>query len=303
MRGTFDSTSLRLFVAVCEHGSIARAAADEALVPSALSKRMAALEAQAGVALLRRQRRGVLPTPAGEALLRQAREVLATMDRMHAEMSSFGRGVQGSVHVLASPSVLAERLPDDVGSFLAGQAAIRVSLAERASLEVVRLVREGAADLGVIWDQAELHGLHALPYGSDRLCVALAPQHPLARRPKLRFEETLAHDLIGVVPGGLVDTLVRRQAALLGRLPAQRIQVSGIDTACRIVAAGLGLAILPREAAAPHAGAGQLRLVPLDEGWALRRFAIVSRPDPLCSPSARLLAEHLRACAQGRERV
>ena len=128
-----DSTSLRLFVAVCEHASIARAAADEALVPSALSKRIAALEADAGVTLLRRQRRGVLPTPAGEALLRQAREVLAALDRMRAEMGSFGRGVQGSVHVLASPSVLAERLPDDVGRFLAAQPAIRVTLAERAS--------------------------------------------------------------------------------------------------------------------------------------------------------------------------
>ena len=294
-----DSTSLRLFVAVCEHGSIARAAADEALVPSALSKRIAALEADAGVTLLRRQRRGVLPTPAGEALLRQAREVLAALDRMRAEMGSFGRGVQGSVHVLASPSVLAERLPDDVAGFLAAQPAIRVTLAERASNEAVRLVREGAADLGVIWDQADLQGLQALPYGSDRLCVALAPAHPLARRPKLRFDETLEHDSVGVVPGGLVDTLIRRQAALRGRLPAQRIQVSGVDTACRIVAAGLGLAILPREAAAPHAGAGRLRLVPLDEAWATRRFVVVSRPDPLCSSSARLLAGHLRGCAEG----
>jgi DNA-binding transcriptional LysR family regulator len=288
-----DATSLHLFVAVCEHGSIARAAAQAALVPSALSKRIAALEVEAGVPLLQRQRRGVVPTPAGEALLRQAREVLAAMDRMRVELGSFGRGVQGSVHVLASPSVLAERLPDDIATFLAAQSGIRVTLAERSSQDIVRRLHEGAADIGVMWDQVDLSGLQVLPYGSDRLCVALAPSHALARRPRVRFEETLDHDSVGVVPGGLVDTLVRRQAALLGRLPAQRIQVTSVDAACRIVAAGLGLAILPREAVAPHAGAGRLRLVKLDEPWVVRRFVLASRPAPLVSASARLLLDHL----------
>lgn len=298
MAKPLDATSLHLFVTVCEQGSIARAAKQEALVPSALSKRIAALEAETGVPLLRRQRRGVVPTPAGEALLRQAREVLSALDRMRAELGSFGQGVQGSVHVMASPSVLAERLPDDVARFLAVQPAIRVTLAEHPSTDIVRMVRDGAADLGVIWDRADLSGLQVLPYGSDRLCVVLPPSHVLARRPRLRFEETLDHESVGVVPGGLVDTLIRRQAALLGRLPAHRIQVSSVDTACRIVGAGLGLAILPREVAAPHAGAGRLSLVPLADAWAVRRFVIASRPEPLLSASARLMAAHLQAAGR-----
>lgn len=90
-----------------------------------------------------------------------------------------------------------------------------------------------------------------------------------------------------------MDQLLRRQAALIGRLPSHRIQVSSIDAACRIVAAGLGLALLPREVAVPHAGAGRLALVPLSEAWAQRRFVIAMRPPPLQSASARLLAEHL----------
>ena len=102
---------------------------------------------------------------------------------------------------------------------------------------------------------------------------------------------------IGVAPGGLMETLLRRQAALLGRLPAQRIQVSSLDAACRIVAAGLGLAILPREAAAPHADAGRLSLVPLLDGWAQRQFVLATRPEPLLSASARLLLGHLRQVA------
>jgi DNA-binding transcriptional LysR family regulator len=293
-----DPVSLQHFIAVCEEGSMARAAEREALVASALSKRIAALEAEVGVPLLLRRARGVAPTPAGEALLARAREVLSALERMRGELGAFGQGVQGSVRVLASPSVLAEKLPEDIGRFLSQHPGLSISLDERTSPEIVRSLREGAADLGVLWDFAELSGLHLLPYRSDHLCVAMAPHHPLARRPMLSYADTLDQVSVGVAPGGLMDQLLRRQAALIGRLPAHRIQVSSIDAACRIVAAGLGLAVLPREVAVPHAGAGRLALVPLAEAWAVRRFVVATRPQPLQSASARLLAVHLQAAAE-----
>jgi DNA-binding transcriptional LysR family regulator len=292
-----DPVSLQHFVAVCEEGSIARAGEREALVASALSKRIAALETEFGVPLLLRRRRGVEPTPAGEALLSRAREVLSALQRVRGELDAFGQGAQGSVRVLASPSVLAERLPDDIANFVAQHGGVRVSLDERTSPDIVRSLREGAADVGVLWDVADLDGLRTLPYRSDHLCVAMAPTHPLARRPRLSYAETLDQVSVGVAPGGLMDQLMRRQAALLGRVPAHRIQVSSIDAACRIVAAGLGLAVLPREVTVPHAGVGRLALVPLADAWAERRFVIATRPPPLASARARLLAEHLRDAA------
>src|SRR3954452_19117303 len=99
MPKSFDPVTLRLFVAVCEERNIARAAAREALVPSAVSKRIAVIEQDIGASLLVRGRRGIQPTAAGEALLRQARDVLAQMERMHAELSEFATGVHGSVRV------------------------------------------------------------------------------------------------------------------------------------------------------------------------------------------------------------
>src|SRR5262245_3759364 len=154
-RTTFDPVTLRLFVAVCEERNIARAAEREAIVASAVSKRIAAIEADIGTPLLVRGRRGIEPTGAGQSLLRLSREVLATMARMHAELSEFASGVQGSVRVVASPSVLAEKLPEDIGRFLARYQAVRVSLDEQVSHELLRTVREGAADLGVVWDAAD----------------------------------------------------------------------------------------------------------------------------------------------------
>jgi DNA-binding transcriptional LysR family regulator len=298
MTRPLDPVSLQLFVAVCEEGNIARAAARESLVASALSKRIAALEVDVGVALLTRRRRGVEPTPAGQALLVRAREVLAGLDRMRSELGAYGQGEQGSVRVLASPSALAEHLPDDVAAFVDQHPRIRISLDERTSPEIVRGVREGTADLGVLWDLiVDLFGLQVLPYRSDRLVVVMATDHALARRPRLHFAETLDQPAINVSPGGQMDQLLRRHAALMGRLPAHRMQVSSLDAACRLVGAGLGLAILPREAVTPHAGGGRLVFVPLAETWAVRRFVVVARAAPLTSASASLLARHLEQAA------
>src|SRR5947209_5620261 len=138
MHRPIDPVSLQHFVAVCEEGSIARAAERESLVASALSKRIAALEAEVGVALLVRNRRGIEPTPAGQALLGRAREVLAGLERLRVELGGFGAGVQGSVRVLASPSALAEQLPDDIAAFLDAHPAIRIGLDERMSPDIVR---------------------------------------------------------------------------------------------------------------------------------------------------------------------
>jgi DNA-binding transcriptional LysR family regulator len=297
MARPLDPLLLQTFVAVCEEGSIARAAGRAALVASALSKRVLALEQEVGVPLLERRSNGVTPTPAGEALLARAREVLAQLERVRAELGEFGAGAQGSVRVLASPSVLAEQLPEDIAAFLRRHPALRVSLDERRGPDLLRSVREGAADLGVLWDHADTAGLHCTPYRSDRLCVVMAASHPLARRPSLTFAETLDEPAIGISPGGLLDQMLRRQAALLGRTPMYRMQVSSMDAACRLIAAGLGLGLLPREVPVSLAGAGRLALVPLAEDWAQRRFVVVTRPAPLRSAAARLLAEFLRDVA------
>jgi DNA-binding transcriptional LysR family regulator len=295
---SFDPITLRLFIAVCEEGNIARAAERESLVASALSKRIAAIEADIGTPLLVRGRRGITPTAAGQALLRQAREVLSAMARMQAELSEFAAGVQGSVRVVAAPSVLAERLADDIGRFLEAHPQVRVTLDERVSPEIVRAVREGAADLGVLWDASDLAGLQTAPYRHDRLCVAMLASHPLARRKRLSYAEAIDHVTVGVAPGGMMDILLRREAARLGKTPVHRVQVSGMDAAARIVAAGLGPAVLPREAVVDHASAAAMVLVPLADAWAERRFVVVTRADGSAPAATRALAQHLERLAR-----
>lgn len=296
-----DPTSLRLFVAVCETRSIAAAAARESLVASAVSKRIAAVERDLGVMLLVRGRRGVVPTDAGEVLLRQAREVIGALERLRSELGEFGTGVQGSVRVIASLSALAEALPDDIADFLARHAAVRVSVDESVSSRILRALRDGSADIGVLWDAADFTGLRAIPYRRDRLCAIVRPDHPLAAHRRVRYALTLEHPAIGVAPGGMMEALLRREAARQGRAVGHRIQVASIDAALRIVAAGLGLAILPREATALYADAAGLVSVPLAEPWAERQLVLCTRAGPSPPTAVRLLVEHLslRAASSG----
>lgn len=296
----FDPVSLQLFVAVCEEGSIARAAERQAIVPSAVSKRLSALERDAGIQLLERRRRGVAVTPAGEALWRYARELLQTMDRIQAELGEYSKGVQGHVRVFASMSAIAEFLPEDIGIFLRKHARVRISLEEHVSSDVVRGVADGRVDLGVCWDAVDLRGLQTFPYRRDHLAVIAHPEHPLAMRKSVLFEDTIDFEHVDIVAGSIMTAVQQRHAALAGKTMRYRIQVSTVDAACRIVAANLAVAIVPREGAGTLQQALKLKIIPLSNAWARRQFIVCVRDTAALTVPARLMLESL--CSRQRAR-
>jgi DNA-binding transcriptional LysR family regulator len=297
----FDPVSLRLFVAVCDERNIARAAEREAIAPSAVSKRISAMEAETGTQLLRRGRRGVMTTAAGEVLLRYARELLLSMDRAHAEIGALAAGVQGHVRVFASLSAIAEFVPEDIGAFVRRYEKVRVSLDERVSSEVIRGVEEGRADIGICWDAADRRRLEAVPYKRDHLAVVVPTRHPLAARRTVAFEDTLQFEHVEILAGSIVRQMQQRYAAASGKSVRSRIQVTTFDAACRIVAAGLALAIVPLEVMAPFEQALGLKTVPLADTWARRRFVACVRDKAALSLAAQMLLESLEAAGGSSE--
>ena len=296
-----DLTSLRLFVAVCETRNIARAAELQHIVPSAISKRIAQLESTVGNVLIERKRRGVVPTGAGEILLEHARAMLASADRVARDMSAYGKGIKGQVRVLATVSSIAEFLPDDIADFLQqpDHRDIRIDIEEALSRDLVRGIREGLAPVGVCWDAADLEGLQTRSYRKDQLAVVAHPSHPLARRKRCSFEETLDFDHVGLPASTAVHTMLARAAAIIGRPLSYRAVVTTFDASLRCVRANLGIAVVPREVAGPMAGTYGLKLVSLSDDWARRRFAICFHDEKQLSPAARLLVAHLEQLAGG----
>lgn len=294
-----DLTSLQLFVAVCELGSIGKAAEREFIAASAVSKRLSDLEATLETPLLYRHARGVKLTPAGESLLHHARSVLFSLEKMQGELSEYTDGVRGHVRVHASISAVVQFLPEDLGAFIREHPGVKIDLEEHLSTEVIRAVQEGAADLGICnpavpGDPAV--GLQTLPYREDRL-VAVAPRgHTLVEgRTELAFIDTLEHDHVGLEANSSIYLAMRDEAARAGRTIRLRIHVAGMDAMCRMIANGLGVGVMPERAFELLNGNGALACAPLSDDWARRRIALVARDFSTLPVTARALVEHLRA--------
>lgn len=292
-----DLLSLKLFAAVCEQRSIARAAEREHIAASAVSKRISDLEGQLKSPLFRRTPKGLELTPSAHVLLRHARIVLRDLAQMESELADHAKGVCGQIRVCASVSTIVQHLPHDLQEFLAAHESIRIELEEGTSQEVVQAVAANMADIGIFGGCRPVPGLRVYPYRSDRLVVLIPTDHRFRGRARIRFAELIDDDLVGPQAGSFLDSLIQRAAADLDHPLNLRVRVNGFETVCSMVAARLGVGFAPEHCAAHYVAAGQVEMVTLDEEWATRRWKICVREDE-ASPPVRLLIEHLNPAAR-----
>ncbi|MGS5088440.1 LysR substrate-binding domain-containing protein [Hydrogenophaga sp. A37] len=290
-----DLTSLQLFVAVCERGSIGKAAEQEFMAASAVSKRLSDLESTVGTALLYRHARGASPTPAGQSLLHHARSVLFSLDKMQGELSEYADGVRGHVRVHANISAIVQFLPEDLGSFIRQHDAIKIDLEEHLSTEVMRAVQEGAADLGICHTgpAGQSTDLQICPYRKDHLALVVPHQHPLAERSLLAFADSLDWDHVGLHANSSIYLAMHAAATAVGRGIRLRIRVTGLDAMCRMIHNGLGVGLMPQRAFELMHGVGELTCIPLTDAWATRQIDLVARDFSTLPVTARLLVKHL----------
>ncbi len=294
-----DLTTLQLFVAVCELGSISRAAEREFIAASAVSKRLSDLEATLDTALLYRHARGVDLTPAGESLLHHARSVLYSLEKMQGELSEYADGVRGHVRVHANISAIVQYLPEDLGAFTAEHDAIKIDLEEHLSSEVLRAVHEGAADLGICHLADGASELQSLPYHHDRLALIVPAGHALCAESAIDFIASLDFDQVGLHANSSIYTAMHRAAQAADRPIRLRIRVTGLDAMCRMINNGLGVGVMPLAAFAlmgggTGGGIGHgLRAIALNDDWATRQIRLVARDFSTLPVAARTLVNHL----------
>ena len=291
-----DLTSLQLFVAVCELGSIGRAAEREFIAASAVSKRLADLETAVNTQLLYRHSRGVTLTPAGESLLHHARAVLFGLEKMQDELGEYADGVRGHVRIHANISAIVQFLPEDLGAFVRSHGQVKIDLEEHLSHQVLHAVREGATDIGICYAETENTDglrLQSRPYRHDNLVLVVPQGHELPSDSAIDFEAALAYDIIGLHAHSSIGVAMQRAAARTGQTLKLRMQVSGLDAMCRMIDNGLGLGLLPDRAFALMQGVGRLRAIPLHDHWARRELRIFARDFDALPVTAHLLVEHL----------
>jgi DNA-binding transcriptional LysR family regulator len=289
---------MQLFAAVCLHGSIGKTAKMEFIAASALSKRISDLEAAIGTPLLYREARGVQLTPAGEALHRHVQAVLQDMDRMQEELQEYAQGDKGQVRLSASVAATIQFLPDELASFCDRHKDIRVKLHECLSVDVPRHVHEGSADLGICQSPLNVEGLQTKPYRRDRLVIVVAQSHPLANRDSIAFSETLEHEHIGLHDDSAISFAMRRAAFAAGRKVRTRLHVKSLEAMCRMVAAGLGVGMMPKGVFRFMSEGPSLRSVELTDAWAEREVYLVARDFSTIPIAARMLVDHILRSAK-----
>jgi DNA-binding transcriptional LysR family regulator len=240
----------------------------------------------------------VTPTQAGRTLLQHARAILRQAERLHEDLGAYGGGFAGQIRVLSNTNALTEFLPEALSSFLAAHPNVSVDLEERLSDEIVGLIAEGVADLGVVAGTVDAGGLETYPFRSDRFVLVVAQDDPLARRAKLAFEDVLDQDFVGLDRASAIQRFLAAKALRVGRPLRLRVQLRSFDAVCRLVECKVGIGIVPETTARRVAKTMAIKTIALSDPWALRDLTICVRAMKELPLYARQLVEHLRASNQ-----
>jgi DNA-binding transcriptional LysR family regulator len=294
----FDLVDLQLFVAVADARSITGGAARVHLALASASERIKGLEEALGVAVLKRGRRGVELTAAGESLLDHARIVLHNVEAMRGDLAAYASGIKASVHLLANTSGLSEHLPKALAAFLREHPDVSVDVEERESTDIAAAIATGAADLGFAAEHALPDNIERFLFSEDRLTLVTPRHGPFAGRRGIDFAEVTEHDFVGLTNATALQVHISKHAARLGVRLRFRARMRDFDAICQMVAANVGIAVVPEAAARRCARSMPIAMVRIRDGWANRRLAICARSFKTLPRPAKQLVEHLRKAAQ-----
>lgn len=257
--------------------------------------RLKGLEEALGAPLFIRSSLGVRLTPAGDALLGHARRVFRDLERLHGDMQVFSQGLKGRVRIFANTTAIAEILPAALGSFLAAHPQVDIELEERLSPDIARAVADGTVDIGILAGSVRTDDLEVVPYQQDRLVMAVPTDHPLVAKERIDFAEAAGQSFVSLQRGSAIHGFVENIVAELGVSLDTRIQVSGFDTMCRMVEAGVGVGILPGSVAQRMKRSHAIHVVELSNDWAVRELKICVRRLDALPTFGRELIRHLVA--------
>src|ERR1700737_3509925 len=294
----FDLVALQLFIAVADARSITGGALRAHLALASASARIKGLEAALGTALLKRGRRGIELTAAGESLLDHARIILHQVETMRGDLSAYASGARASVHLLANTSGLSEHLPKALAAFLREHPDINVDIEERESTDIAAAIAIGAADLGFAAEHALPDNVERFLFSEDRLALVTSGRGPLSGRRQIDFVDVAERDFVGLTNSTALQIHIARHAARLGVRLRFRARLRDFDAICQMVAAEVGIAVVPEAAAKRCARPIPITMIKIRDSWANRKLAICARSFKTLPRPAKQLVEHLRKAAQ-----
>lgn len=272
---------LRVLREVAALGSLTAAAGQLGYTQSAVSRQVATLEARAGTPLFQRLARGVRPTTAGTVLLGHAVAILSAVEAAEHDVAGLRDRIAGRIVVGAFPTAAAVLLPRTIARVTDGHPALKIVLHEGASPSLVNRVRDGRLGVAVVGIGADLppydlDGLRVSVVATGELQLAVAADHRFAHRQRVDAGELTAESWIVGERSGGTDPQFEAWPTL--RDPRIAYAVRGWPTRLGMVAAGLGISLIPELFAASVPSS--VRVVGVDDTAFLgRRTVAITRQD------------------------
>lgn len=258
---------LRVLVEVVQRGSFSAAAEGLSYTQSAVSQAIARLEGETGATLVVRDRRGVRPTAAGATLVEHAEEIFARVGAAEADLQAVLGLRSGRLHVASFPSAGATLMPLAVAAFRESYPGIALTLAEGEPEEIAPRLRAGDFDLALLFEfpgvrEQPSAGLRSALLLEDPMHVALPARHRLAEKPALRLADLGEEDWVQTSAASPCARHVVRSCVQAGFEPHVTFESDDYETVQGLVAAGVGVALIPR-----------LALTRVHEGIVVRELA------------------------------
>lgn len=273
----------RYFVEVARRGTVTAAAEALNMTQSALSEQILHLERECGSRLFERRPTGITLTPAGEYLLHQADALLAKATEMREGLAGFRHGYQTRLRIASILGALQSWLPGALAEFVQGEPHVQLQVNHQLGMnEILSGIGAGRLDLGMVTMRPSTpvrarHELCEAVLMEEDLVLLAPPGHPLAPLAQVR-QEDLADVHLVTFPG---DYNFRRMVDDwyhgAGCSPIVAAETGTLEMILRLIAAGIGVGIVPRSLARIGTAAG-LHMVPLaPEGAPRRVVAAVHR--------------------------
>jgi DNA-binding transcriptional LysR family regulator len=242
---------LKVLSEVLAQGSFSAAAEALSYTQSAVSQSVARLEAETGATLVVRDRRGVRATVAGATLVVHAEAIFAQVDAAEQELAAV-LGVRGGrLRVASFPSAGATLMPLAVATFRRRHPDVSLTLAEGEPEEIAPRMRAGEFDLALLFEfpgvrERPATGLRSVTLLEDPMHVALPADHPLAGKPALTLADLAGEDWVQTSAPSPCARHVVRSCLAAGFEPHVTFESDDYDTVQGLVAAGVGVALIPR---------------------------------------------------------
>jgi len=245
---------LQVLCEVVNRGSFSAAADALSYTQSAVSQAIARLEAETGAVLVIRDRRGVRPTQAGATLVTHAESIFAQVEAAETELAAVMGVRAGRLRVASFPSAGATLMPLAVAAFRRAHPDVALTLAEGEPEDIGPRLRAGEFDLALLFEFPGVQprrerpgaGLRSVTLLQDPMDVALPADHPLASTPALTLADLRDEQWVQTSAQSPCAQHVVRSCLAAGFEPYVAFESDDYDTVQGLVAAGVGVALIPR---------------------------------------------------------